>query len=57
MARVDAEGGFEMFPRDGEVADFEENIAQVDVAHGVAGMVLHGFRVGGARGGSISGGI
>ena len=57
MAGVEAEGGFIVLPGGGELAAFVEDIAQVHVAHGIAGMARHGFRVRRAGSGSISGGM
>ena len=57
MAGVDAESSFIVLAGGRKLAAFVEHVAQVHVAHGIVGMARHGFRVGRARGGSISGGM
>jgi hypothetical protein len=57
MAGVEAERGFIVLPGSLKLAAFMQDIAQIHPAHGIAGMARHGFRVGRARSGSISGGM
>ncbi len=57
MARVQAQSSFIVLAGGRELAAFVEHIAQVYVAHGIAGMARHGLRVGGARRGAISAGV
>ncbi|MGD0618975.1 MAG: hypothetical protein ABSB67_15085, partial [Bryobacteraceae bacterium] len=57
VCRVGLEGSFIAFSRGFELARFEEDITQVDEAHGIGGMPGDRLRICGSRGGPIAGGM